>query len=294
MRTLLLVLAAVLGWTLPARADPALFVARAPGITAYLLGSFHALKPGTEWQTPEIGTAFDAASECWFETTLPDNPAAAMTLILPGIDPERHLPALLGPADHARLERKAAAIGVPGGVGMVDAMRPWLAFMTLVAAEMKAAGLEGDTGVDTTLQAQAKAAGKPVLGFETLEQQVGFFASQPEPLMLRLIRDELRAPQAVRNQLDRLVPVWLKGDLVSVAGQMNATMRAFGPAFADILLYRRNQAWADRLDTMRGSGKTILVTVGAGHLAGPGSLRDELLRRHFTIERIQPEPRARP
>lgn len=289
-----LALLILLAWALPARADPALFVARAPGITAYLLGSFHALKPGTEWQTPEIGTAFDAASECWFEAVMPDNPAAALTLILPGIDPERHLPALLGPADHARLERKAAAIAIPGGIGMVDTMRPWLAFMTLVAAEMKAAGLEGDTGVDTTLQAQAKAAGKPVLGFETLEQQVGFFASQPEPLMLRLMRDELHAPQAARSQLDRLVPIWLKGDLGSVAGQMNATMRAFGPAFADILLYRRNQAWADRLDGMRGSGKTILVTVGAGHLAGPGSLRDELVRRRFTIERVQPEPRAQP
>lgn len=270
-----------------ARADPALFVARAPGITVYLLGSIHALKPGTEWQTPEIGAAFDAASECWFEILPPDT-AAAIALVLPGIDSARHLPALLGAQDHARLERKAAEINVPGGIGMLDAMRPWLAFITLSASELKAAGLDGDSGVDTTLQAQAKAAGKPVFGLETLAAQIGFFTSQPEPLMIRLIHAELHAPRTARVELDRLVPAWLRGDIPTVARQMNATMRAVGPAFADTLLYHRNQAWAAQLDAMRGSGKTILVTVGAGHLAGPGNLRDELLRRHFTIDRVPP------
>ena len=273
-----------------AQADPALFIARAPGITAYLLGSIHALKPGTEWQTPEIGTAFDAASECWFET-LPPDPAAALVLLIPGIDSARHLPALLGPADHARLERKATEISTPGGIGMLDAMRPWLAFITLEASELKAAGLDGNSGVDITLQAQAKAAGKPIFGFETVERQISFFANQPEPFMLRLIHDELRAPKAAKADLDRLVPAWLGGDLPTVARQMNATMRAFGPAFADTLLYQRNQAWAVQLDAMRGTDKTILVTVGAGHLAGPGSLRDELSKKGFTVSRVQPDSR---
>ena len=269
-----------------AHADPALFVARAPGLTAYILGSVHALKPGTEWRTPEIGTALDAASECWFETILPDDPGAAMSLILPGLDSERHLPALLGPVDHALLEQRAKTLAMPGGVGFIDMMHPWLAYITLAALEIKAAGLDENSGVDKTLQLEATAAHKPVFGFETPEQQVGFFSAQPEPMMVRLLHDQLRASKETRRLLDRMVPAWLAGDLPTVAHQMNAATDALGPEFTRILLTGRNQAWADRLDGMRGSGKTIFVTVGAGHLAGPGNLRDELGRRHFTVTRV--------
>ena len=270
-------------------ADPALFVARAPGITAYLLGSIHALKPGTEWQTPAIGRALDAATECWFEVVLPKTPGPdAMAIVIRGLDPERRLPTLLGEADHARLETQAAALNLPGGAGMVDAMRPWLAWMVLEAGAMKAAGLDGQAGVDTTLQDQAREAGKPIIGFETLEQQAGFVADQPEPLMVHLLHDLLAHPQDDKADLGRLARIWLAGDIAGVAHIMNATEQALGPGFADVLLRRRNTAWAERLDGLRGSGKVILVTVGAGHLAGPGNLRDELVRRHFTMERVQP------
>ena len=38
----------------PALAEPALWVARGPHATVYLLGSIHALRPGTEWESPAI------------------------------------------------------------------------------------------------------------------------------------------------------------------------------------------------------------------------------------------------
>lgn len=270
-------------------ADPALFVARAPGITAYLLGSVHALKPGTEWQTAAIGRAFDEASECWFEIVIPKDAAAqAMSLVLRGLDPQKRLPGLLGDADHARLEKEAASANVPGGVGLLDTMQPWLAFMMVQAAEMKAAGLDGETGVDQIMQHQAQNAGKAVVGFETLDQQIGFIADQPEPVILHLLHEMLTSKQPLKLELDKLLRAWLAGDVAAVGRMMNETERSLGPGFADVLLLRRNKAWAERLDGLRDSGKTILVTVGAGHLAGPGNLRDELVKRHFTVERVQP------
>ena len=214
--------------------------------------------------------------------------AQSTGLLLRGLDPDRHLPALLGPEDHARLETEATALDVPGGIGLLDTMRPWLAFIMLEGAEMKAAGLDGENGVDTTLQHQAENAGKPVLGFETLDEQIGFFIDQPEGVMVKVLHEMLANPQSSKSELDQLTRSWLAGDLPAVARIMNETERALGPGLADALLLRRNKAWAERLDTLRDSGRVILVTVGAGHLAGPGSLRDELEKRHFTVERVQP------
>lgn len=114
----------LLAW--PAWAEPALFVARGPGITAYLLGSLHALKPGTVWESASIHRAFDSAGECWFELVLSDDPVPVTTPILAhAFDPAHRLSTLLTPADQAVLERQVARLHVPGGMTRVNAMRPW-------------------------------------------------------------------------------------------------------------------------------------------------------------------------
>lgn len=66
--------AMVLALTLarPAAADPALYVARAPSVTLYLLGSIHILPPETKWQTPAMEHAIGAADRFWVELILAD------------------------------------------------------------------------------------------------------------------------------------------------------------------------------------------------------------------------------
>lgn len=270
-----------------AHADPALFVARGPAVTVYLLGSIHALKPDTKWEDAAITRAYRDAGECWFELVLPKNPAETVPLLFArGFDPAHPLPPLLSPADRAALHRRVAALDLPGGDAAVDAMRPWMAWMTLMAATMKTNGLDGDSGVDTVLQHRAEVDGKTVVGLETLEQQVAIFADAPQATGLQLLHDILAAPARADDGAAQLVRRWRDGDIEAVGRSMNTVARRLGPSLADALLQGRNRAWADRLAGLAGSGKTVLVTVGAGHLAGPGNLREQLQARHFTIERV--------
>ena len=273
-----------------AAADPALFVARAPGLTAYLLGSFHALKPGTEWMTPAIRRALGASSECWFEVVVPHDPHDLSVSLQRGLDPQARLPTLLSSTDNARLRLWADTLHVPGGVATLDQMRPWMVFVTLMAAEVKTAGLEADSGVEAVLQAQARRDWKVVIGLETLDEHLDIFANQPEPAILRMLHDGLTKPpgQAAGKPLDTLLHQWLNGDIDALGAEVNEAGRELGPSMYDALLLRRNRAWAERLDHMRGRNTTILVTVGAGHLAGPGNLRELLQERQFVVERVQP------
>ena len=243
---LLALLAALLLAPGPARADPALFIARAPDLTAYLFGSVHALRPGTAWLTPALRGAIGASSECWFEVVTPHDALDIPDSMQRGIDSLAHLPALLSRQDLARIKRRADALHIPGGGQGFTHMQPWFAAFVL----------------------------------------------QPEPAMLRLLHERLASTPSQGTApndatTDALVQAWIDGDIDIVAERMNQPARRLGPILYGTLVLKRNQAWAARLDTMRGADKTILVTVGAGHLAGPGNLRDLLSKKGFTVVRTQ-------
>ena len=65
-------------------------------------------------------------------------------------------------------------------------MRPWLAGLTLAVAPLLKAGMDPARGVDKLLKAQMLAAGKPVDGLETAEQQIRFLADLPADVTARL------------------------------------------------------------------------------------------------------------
>jgi uncharacterized protein YbaP (TraB family) len=60
------------------------------------------------------------------------------------------------------------------------------------------------------------------------------------------------------------------------------------PSLYEVLLKRRNLAWADKLtaEMDRASG-TELVNVGALHMVGPDGLPALLAARGFKVERVQ-------
>ena len=64
-------------------------------------------------------------------------------------------------------------------------------------------------------------------------------------------------------------------------------MRAERPVLYEVLLKRRNQAWASALEErMQGSG-VDLVNVGALHLVGADGLPALLAARGFEVTRVQ-------
>ena len=286
---LALTAAFVLPLATPARAQdaaPALWVVRDADSTLYLFGSVHVLKPDTAWASDRVDAAFDSADEIWFEIPDMDDPNAGLAFIRQnGISQDRPLSSLLNAEDLARLD--AAARGIGASAAQLDPMRPWFAAVTLSVAQIVKAGYQPGSGVELTLLARAREAGKPIKAFETVDQQLGILAGMPEEEQLEFLRYSLKGVDEATEVLDGMVAAWRVGDADGLEAIVIDEWRRDYPELYGAMLTRRNADWAEQIeDRLEGAGVSFVI-VGAGHLVGDESVQTFLARKGITATRVE-------
>jgi uncharacterized protein YbaP (TraB family) len=268
-----------------ASAEPALWVVKSRTATVYLFGTIHLLKPDANWETPRIRQAFQASSELWLEAPEAGDEGAALPVVTRlGFDRTTPLSEKLNARDRARLAEDARALGE--NVSDFEAMRPWLAAERLSMAPLVKAGFDPEAGVDRTLKRQAELAGRPVLGFETVEQQIRYLADLPERQQIDRLRATLDEFGRERATLETLERAWEAGDTSALYGVLDADLRKRGRRAERAILARRNAVFAEGVaQRLKGRG-VAFVAVGAGHLAGPDGVPALLARRGLVVRRL--------
>jgi uncharacterized protein len=286
-------IAGMLGVT--AHAAPAMWRVTGAGSELYLFGTLHALQPNAPWRTPAYDAAYARAGKVWFEADLGTADAATVGLIVSryGVDPERGLSEKLAAADLSELKGETA------DMGRIEHLRPWAAALMLSMQPVLARGAEIEAGADLTVTRQARSGGKEIATLETLEDQARMFASLPEPAEVKYLADVIHERHPARrgrlNLRLSLTPsaaslerAWLAGDLARLGPGLVGEMAHDNPALYDVLLKRRNLAWADKLTAeMAQTPGVELVNVGALHMVGPDGLPALLAAHGFKVERIQ-------
>ena len=179
----------------------------------------------------------------------------------------------------AKLETRLGELGIP--VAAVDPMQPWMAAMTLPTFQMMQSGYQADQGVEMVLQTRDDALGQR--SFETMEQQLRFFADMPEEQQIAMLEETLDDMEEGTAQLDRMAEAWRTGDVKTLEAEFIDGMDGY-PELYDILIKRRNADWAEQLDReMKGSGVDF-VAVGAGHLIGPDSVPAMLAAKGYDVK----------
>ena len=267
----------------PPSPHPALWRLTDTDTTIYLFGTIHALPAGYRWQDARLGQVVAQADRLVIEA-LVGNPAESAALLMrlatsPGLPP---LAARVKPSQRARLARLIKASGVPG----LDALETWAAALILGSGAINKLALSTDDGVEERLKAQFAAAHKPVEAFETPEIQLGFFDTLPEKDQRAFLSGVIDEPQDPRPEFDRMMGAWARGDEKAIARTFDKEMKG-EPGLGDALLARRNQAWSRALIQRLGQPGTTLVAVGAGHLAGRGSVQAMLARAGYAVERLR-------
>jgi len=253
----------------------------------FLLGTFHILPPGLEWRSDSLAAALDAADTLWFEAEI-DTPAAKQKtfqiLMTEGFNPAgKALSGMLDPADAAKFRTIVESLGLP--LKAVDPMRPWQAFLTLSVQFIVKEGFDPASGVETVLLSEARAGGRTLKFFETVEEQLRLFSNLSPQAEKDLLVTTLREWDQHTDDFDDLFIAWSKGDVGAIDAMMNEDIREAAPEVYDVLVTKRNAAWAKTIAAEMAGAGTELVAVGAGHLAGEGSVPALLKAKGFKVER---------
>jgi uncharacterized protein YbaP (TraB family) len=273
-----------------AMAQPALWVARQGQSTVYLLGTVHLLPSDADWSYNALDDALRHSDDLTIELT-DDDPAHMRPLITHyGLDADHPLSSKLDPADQAKLAQAAAAARLPGGAAALQPMQPWLAALTLTMAPLMQAGLDPSEGVDKVLKGRMQAAGKPIHGLETAEQQLRLLAELPQSQQLDFLRQSFDQVSDGVDRVRQLIDAWKRGDVAAIARIEDSDLRQDSPALYQSLVVARNRAWAEQIAQRMRQPGVHFIAVGAGHLAGPDSLQVQLEKLGISVQRTPGVP----
>lgn len=266
-------------------ADPALWVVRDADTTIYLFGTVHVLKPRLAWFDDVVRDAFDRSDTLVLELVMPppeEMEAITRELGIRYAGPP--LPEMLPEASAAKLRDALDQLG--RSPRELDRAEPWYAATTVAMLPVRELGYDPADGAEQVLARAAEAADKPVIGLETAREQFLYFDRLPEPVQRRMLIDTLDGlPDAART-LDKVIGAWTAGDPERLARLINADLET-ADAVRQALLIDRNRRWADWIAVRMRQPGTVFVAVGAGHLAGDGSVQEQLATKELRAERIR-------
>ena len=269
-------------------ADPAMWVVRDEDTTIYLFGTFHLLD-GRPWFNDEVRTAFDASGELVVEVLMPEDQAQLAAMMQPiimryAIDPQgRTISSRLTPAQNESLNRTLSALGVPAGA--FDRFEPWFVMQTLTTAAAQQLGLNLQNGPETVLRRAAAERRMREGELETMESQIRIFDGIPEEDQLKGLREALDDTEELRRKLAPMLEAWSTGDAERLATLLNEGL-AEDRTLYDAMFTNRNANWARWIQDRMSRPGTVFMAVGAGHLAGRGSVQDQLRALNIASARV--------
>ena len=277
----------------PAKPPAAVHVAQ-PGLwkladadtTIYLFGTIHALPKDYVWESPELKAVIAHADELVIETVIDRDPQKVATLLFGMGKAAAPSPILdrVPPAKRTALQGVIARSGLP--IAVLDQLKTWAAGVMLTAVTLKDLGLDPESGVEEQLKAQFAAQTKPIAGLEKPEQQLGYLDSLPEADQRAFLGTVADDPAQGRKDFAAMLASWSHGDEKRMARAFDKDLEAT-PKLRVVLLDQRNANWTNWLaDRLKKPG-TILVAVGAGHLAGPNSVQAKLAARGLKAVRVE-------
>ncbi|MFZ5748438.1 MAG: TraB/GumN family protein [Pseudomonadota bacterium] len=266
-------------------ADPALWVVQDDDTTIYLFGTVHLLKPGLSWFDEAVRQAFDKSDQVVLEMVQPDDAAMQGLVMSKGFNATG--PSLTDKLPEDKRPEYAAAmqsIGIPATA--FDRFDPWLAAVTLGVLPLQKLGYDPTQGPEAVLTKAAADAGKPLVGLETAEQQLGYFDDLPQDQQVSYLVTVVENMGDAGKTLDKMVDAWSKGQPDTLGTIMSEEMRET-PGLAKVLLTDRNIRWADWIAHRLDQPGVVFIAVGAGHLAGSDSVQAQLAKLKIKVRRIE-------
>ena len=279
--------------------DPAIWQLSDEDTTIYLFGTYHVLPDNFRWRSERFEQIVAEADELVVETSDADGEAqmgVVMGKMFAGIPDREPISNRLSPDAAEKWAKLNEMTGGP--LALNDRLPLILTLLEFGVNQMEQLGSTSEHGVETWLEAEFERTGRPVGSIESgAEVLAALLAIDEAPMVAELERalnewDGTSLETLVldeNNALERDNPfaeehLWAQGTGGAAIdfgdSELDAVMKK-------VLLTDRNRAWAGWLDERLEQPGTVLLAVGAGHLAGDVSVQVMLEERGLAAIRVQ-------
>jgi uncharacterized protein len=271
----------------PQTARPALWEVSDPDTTVYLFGTIHLLPDDLQWRTSAFDQAVANSQQLVVETIVNQQDLQSIRNAELQLGFGKGLPPLaqrVPPSKRPLLRAAIAKSGVPEKV--LDQMDTWLAAISLLGVQFREMGLKGSHGPEEILRQQFLSANKPIGELESNVEQFGYFDRLPENAQRALLEGAIEPSAMASKEFAQMLGPWGRGDVKAIGATFNKEFQD-SPELKQALLVQRNANWAKWIEQRMAQPGTIMVAVGAGHLAGSSSVLELLKRDGYKVRRLQ-------
>jgi uncharacterized protein YbaP (TraB family) len=254
--------------------------------TLYLLGSVHVLSRKSYPLKPALNRAFDDSKCVVFEIDLTRFTKTSFqrefrqTAFYPAGE---SLSQKVSPETLKLLKEVLPFYGLT--LNRVERLKPWFIAEWLSSRTLEMAGFSESLGIDVYFFRKARAAGKPVLGLETLRDQARIFDhfsdEENESYLVGTLATLATYPAAT----SRLVAAWREGDVRALDEILNHDKNS-DPVTHKALFSERNSKWLPEIEALTQKNENYLVIVGAGHLVGDDGVVAQLRQNGYRVEQM--------
>ena len=256
----------------------------------YILGSIHLLRAQDHPLPTAIDTAYKDAEVIVMELDMDDlDPAYTQAAFNAAgvLQDGTTLRDLMGEEHYRAAEEAAQVIDIP--LDMLARSEPWLAAMTVELMMLYRSGFNPLLGVEMTMTSRAIADGKPILGLETVDEQLGFLDGLPLEAQREMLLQTLAQSADLEATIDGLIEAWRHGDIAILERELLAGI-AEQHDLHETLIVERNERWASTIRGWLADEHDYLVVVGALHLVGEDGVPALLDRAGLDVRQLKEQP----
>jgi uncharacterized protein YbaP (TraB family) len=263
--------------------------------SSYLFGTMHVTDPRVTRLPEAARQALAGSTTLVIESTDVLDPARMKAALaaapeLTMFTDGTNLSSLLPPDDGAALAAALDRRGIPPA--SVAGMKPWMlsAVLSLPTCELarKAAGL---AVLDVQLARQAEAAGKEIVGLESVADQLRAMASLPMDFHLKGLVELSKVDALIGDVVETMIVLYQRGQTAMIWPLLRAVLPEGGDdagyaAFEEAIITRRNRQMAERAAPLLREGDAF-IAVGALHLTGAEGLVEFFRRAGYSATVIR-------
>jgi uncharacterized protein YbaP (TraB family) len=174
-----------------------------------------------------------------------------------------------------------------------ERLKPWFVTLMIALSDCERARVQaGRLPLDLHIADMAKARGVPVLGLETLDDQLLVMANVPEMHQVDVLKATLKSYTRLGDVMETMVQRYLAREMAKVLPLQSEMIRALGAepsgfaSFHHALLTLRNPRMRDAALPILAEGDAF-IAVGALHLIGDDGLVTLLRQAGYEVSPVE-------